>query len=152
MYVAGSRLFLDVASDLASPSRRAALLDAIGRSDPPTASGLRAILARDGSVPASPDAGPSAPPDDNPPAADTDRALDADPSVVAELIEGSRSSIAALTDEIRAKSGQELVEFIAAELVELKRLVFDLRSHRVFMSAVRAAHWLNGHLETWLGE
>ena len=47
MYVAGGRLFVDVASDLASPARRAGLLEVIGKSDPLIGDALETILARD---------------------------------------------------------------------------------------------------------
>ena len=35
---------------------------------------------------------------------------------------------------------------------ELKRILFDPRSHQVFMSAMEATWWLNEQLEAWLGE
>ena len=41
MYVAGGRLFVDVAPDLASPARRAGLLDVFGKSDPLIGDALR---------------------------------------------------------------------------------------------------------------
>jgi pyruvate,water dikinase len=35
---------------------------------------------------------------------------------------------------------------------ELRRLLFDPRSHQVFMTAMDASWWLNEHLQEWLGE
>ena len=35
---------------------------------------------------------------------------------------------------------------------ELRRILFDPQSHRVFMSAMEATWWLNERLEAWLGE
>ena len=49
-------------------------------------------------------------------------------------------------------SGAALVDFILADIPELKRLLFDPRSHQVFMGAMEATWWLNEHLEAWLGE
>ena len=51
MYVAGGRLFVDVASDLASPARRAGLLEVMGRSDPLVGDALETILERGDFIP-----------------------------------------------------------------------------------------------------
>ncbi len=45
-----------------------------------------------------------------------------------------------------------MIEFILADFNELRRLLFDPRSHQVFMSAMEATWWLNEQLEAWLGE
>src|SRR5205085_7083341 len=62
------------------------------------------------------------------------------------------ASIAALKRDIRTKSGSALLDFIQADIQELKRILFDPQSHQVFMSAMEAAWWLNERLEAWLGE
>ena len=54
--------------------------------------------------------------------------------------------------DIRAKSGPALLDFILADIQELKRILFDPRSHQVFMSAMDASQWLNERLRAWLGE
>ena len=54
--------------------------------------------------------------------------------------------------DIRAKTGATLLDFILADIQELKRILFDPQSHQVFMSAMEATWWLNEHLEAWLGE
>ncbi len=59
MFDAGGRLFVDVAQLLASPTSRAGLLDALGRSDPLIGDALRTIVARGGFVPVHPE-GPGA--------------------------------------------------------------------------------------------
>ena len=59
MYVAGGRLFVDVASDLASPASRAGLLEVIGKSDPLIGDALETILERGDFIPSLPDEGPS---------------------------------------------------------------------------------------------
>jgi rifampicin phosphotransferase len=53
---------------------------------------------------------------------------------------------------MQTKSGEELLDFILADIQELKLLLFDPQSHQVFMSAMDAAWWLNENLEAWLGE
>ena len=54
--------------------------------------------------------------------------------------------------DIRTKSGSALLDFILADIQELKRILFDPRSHQVFMSAMEATWWLNEQLQAWLGE
>ena len=69
-----------------------------------------------------------------------------------ELIGRSQASIAALERDIRAKSGSALLDFILADIPELKRILFDPQSHQVFMGAMDASGWLNEKLQEWLGE
>src|SRR5205823_14953748 len=58
----------------------------------------------------------------------------------------------ALKRDIRTKSGSALLDFILADLQELKRILFDPQSHQVFMAAMEATWWLNEQLQAWLGE
>ena len=69
-----------------------------------------------------------------------------------ELIGRSEASNAALRHEIRSKSGPALLDFILADIPELKRILFDPQSHQVFMGAMDASWWLNEQLQAWLGE
>ncbi len=75
-----------------------------------------------------------------------------DPAIVTELIERTQASVATLERDIRTKSGSALVDFILADISELRQILFDPRSHQVFMSAMEATWWLNEQLEEWLGE
>lgn len=146
MSEAGSRLFVDATALLASPATRAGLLDVAGKSDPLMRDALQTIIDR-GFVTERAAAGPAAPPAGaRPPPLDTDSAI------VDALISANRASVEALKRDIRGKSGAALFDFIRADLVELKRLLFDPRSHQVFMSAMEASWWLNEKLEAWLGE
>ncbi|GAA3383677.1 rifamycin-inactivating phosphotransferase [Cryptosporangium minutisporangium] len=147
MAEAGGRLFVDVTRRLASPASRAGLLEALGRSDPLTGDALQTILERDGFLRPLPDEGPPRPLFGGTPAP-----IEADPALVTELIERSQASVAAAERDIRTKSGEALLDFIEADLQELKRILFDPRSHQVFMSAMEAAWWLNDRLQEWLGE
>jgi pyruvate,water dikinase len=146
MYDAGGRLFVDVAQDLASPASRARLL-ALGKSDPLIGDALQTMVDRGDFIPSLPDEGPAAPPAGGAPAP-----IETDPLIVSELIRRNQASIAALKRDIQTKSGSALLEFILADIQELKRLLFDRQSHQVFMSAMEATWWLNEQLETWLGE
>jgi pyruvate,water dikinase len=147
MTVAGGRLFVDVTKDLGSPAIRAGLLKALGTSDPLTGDALQTILDRGDFIPALPGEDPGATPANSAPAP-----IETDPAIVAELIERSQASIATLQRDIRPKSGPELLDFILADIQELKRILVDPRSHQVFMSAMQASGWLNERLQAWLGE
>ncbi|MGE5459628.1 MAG: rifamycin-inactivating phosphotransferase, partial [Solirubrobacterales bacterium] len=147
MAEAGGRLFVDVTQALASPASRANLLDLMGRSDPLLRDALQTILDRGDFVRTRPDEGPAwAPPGGVPAPTKTD------PAIVSELIERSQASIAAVKRDIRTKSGSALLEFILADIQELRRILFDPQSHQVFMAAIEATWWLNEQLKAWLGE
>ncbi|MFI5490093.1 rifamycin-inactivating phosphotransferase [Micromonospora echinaurantiaca] len=147
MAEAGGRLFVDVTQRLAAPTSRANLLQVVRRSDPLTADALQTILDRDGFVRPVADEGSPGPLFGGAPAP-----IEADPAIVTELIGRSEASVAALGRDIRTKSGEALLDFIQADLQELRRILFDPRSHQVFMSAMEATAWLNEQLEAWLGE
>ena len=147
MAEAGGRLFVDVTQRLASPTSRAGLLELIGRSDPLTGDAVQTILERDGFIRPLPDEGPPGPLIGGTPAS-----IETDPAIVTELIGRSEASLAASERDIRTKSGVALLDFIRADLQELKQILFDPRSHQVFMSAMEATWWLNERLESWLGE
>ena len=136
-------------SPSAWPRRRAAPASwrLMGRSDPLIGDALQTILERDDFIPPLPDEGPPGPPAGGAPAP-----IETDPAIVTELIGRSQASIAALKRDIRTKSGSALLDFILADIQELKRILFDPQSHQVFMSAMEATWWLNEQLQAWLGE
>ncbi len=146
MFEAGGRLFVDVAARLASPATREAILATMGRHDPLMGDALQTIVDR-GFIPSIPDEGPGGPP----PGAAPDP-IETDPAIVTELIAHNQASVAALKRDIRSKSGSALFDFIVADIQELRRILFDPRSHQVFMGAMEASWWLNEQLEAWLGE
>jgi rifampicin phosphotransferase len=147
MYEAGGRLFVDVTRQLASPTSRAGLLDVVGKGDPLIGDALETVLERGDFIPSIPDDGRSGSPAGGAPAP-----IATDPAIVTELIERSQASNAALERTIRSKSGSALLDFILADIEELKRILSDPRSRQVFMGAMEATWWLNERLEAWLGE
>ncbi|MEU4746695.1 phosphoenolpyruvate synthase, partial [Actinosynnema sp. NPDC023658] len=147
MAEAGGRLFVDATRQLASPTSRAGLLAVSEKSDPLIGDALRTVVAREGFLPSLPDEG-SGPP--IPGAAPVE--VEADPELVTEFVARGEASIAALEREIRTKSGPELLDFILADVQELRRLLFEPRSIRVIMAAMQATWWLNERLQEWLGE
>ncbi|MCZ7587971.1 MAG: phosphoenolpyruvate synthase [Gaiella sp.] len=146
MAEAGGRLFVDVTQSLASPATRAGLLEVLRRSDPLLGDALQTILDRGDFLPPPPDESPG-----GPPPGDAPPPLETDPAIVTELIEHNRASIAALKRDLEGKSGEALLDLILADIPELQRILFDPRSHQVFLSAMDATAWLNENLETWLG-
>ena len=143
MCEAGGRLFVDVTRALASPVSRARLLEVFGRSDPLIGDALQSILDRGDFIRPLPDEASVHPP----PAP-----IEADPAIVAELIESNEASVAALKRDIRTRSGSALLEFILADLQELKRVLFDPQSIRVIMAGMEATWWLNDQMQAWLGD
>jgi pyruvate,water dikinase len=147
MYEAGGRLFVDVTQRLASPASRAGLMEGLGKSDPLIRDALETILERGDFIASLPDEGPGGPPPGDAPAP-----IETDPAIVTELIGRSQASITALKRDIRTRSGSALLDFILADIQELKRILFDPQSHQVFMTAMEASWWLSEQLEAWLGE
>jgi pyruvate,water dikinase len=146
MYEAGGRLFVDVVRDLGSPASRARLL-VLGKSDPLIGDALQSILERGDFIPSLPDESPR-----SAPASGAQAPIETDPGIVSDLIGRNQESIIALKRDIRTKSGSALFDFILADIQELRRILFDPRSHAVFMSAMEATWWLNEQLDAWLGE
>jgi pyruvate,water dikinase len=147
MAEAGGRLFVDVTPILASPTSRAGLLDALGRSDPLIGDALRTILDRDGFIPSRPDGGPGEPPLGAAPSP-----IETDPAIVTELIERSEQSIATMRREILTRSGEALLDFIVADIAELRRTLFEPPSMQAIMAGMEATWWLNDQMQAWLGE
>ncbi|WP_432005167.1 rifamycin-inactivating phosphotransferase [Streptomyces parvus] len=154
MHEAGGRLFVDVTPRLASPASRAALLDVTGKGDPLVRDALETVLERGEFGPSVPDAGPAGPPAGGAPEVAVTEAsvTEADPAIVAELVERSETSLAALERDIRTKSGPELFDFLAEAFEEHKRVLSDPLSIRAIMAGMEATWWLNDKLGEWLGE
>jgi rifampicin phosphotransferase len=148
MSEAGGRLFVDVTAALASPLGRAGLLSGLGKSDPLIGDALQTLVDRgdflvpqaDSRMEGSAQAHAAPPPP-----------MDTDPSIATGLIARSQAALAALKHDIRGKSGVELLDFIHHNNQELKRFLFDPIGMQVILGGIRAAWWLNEHLEAWLG-
>ncbi|MEU4917961.1 rifamycin-inactivating phosphotransferase [Streptomyces parvus] len=154
MHEAGGRLFVDVTPRLAPPASRAALLDVMGKGDPLVRDALETVLERAEFALPVPDADLVGPPAGGAPGASVTGAsvTEADPAVVAELVERSETSLAALERDIRTKSGPALFDFLADAFEEHKRVLSDPLSIRAIMAGMEATWWLNDKLGEWLGE
>ncbi|TQM83965.1 pyruvate,water dikinase [Saccharothrix saharensis] len=144
---AGGRLFVDVTPVLASPRSRDDLMRVLGKSDPLIGDALRTVVERDGFLPPPSDDGPIRPIPGAAPAT-----IETDPAVVTELIARGDASNAAAKRAIEGRTGPELVDFILADLEELRRFLFDPRSYEAIMAGMQTTWWLNDHLREWLGE
>jgi pyruvate,water dikinase len=147
MSEAGGRLFVDVTRSLASPASRASLMAVFAKHDPRITNALQTIVERGDFIQSLPDDAPAAMP-----AGAATAALETDPAIVSELIASWQASVARLKRDIQTKTGAALLDFILADIQELKGLLFDRRGHQVFMSAIDATFWLNQQLEEWLSE
>ena len=150
MYVAGGRLFVDVAENLASPAIRPAIIAGLGKSDPLIGDALQTLVDREGFLPAPPaDDGDPLP---IPGAPGAPPMIDADPELVARLVERTEESLAATAAAIADKTGPEVFAFILEDLPEMRSRLANPESLPVLLTSMEAAFWLNDHLEEWLGE
>lgn len=155
MFKAGGRLFVDVTQQLASPAGRKMLIDVMGEHDPLIKGALIAITERGDFIKSLPDdrsalgpikssAGKSV--------ADILEKIADDPLVVADLIKHSETSVAALKQNIRAKSGPDLFDFILEDMQQFRKSLFDSQNMGVIVAAIDASTWLNENMKNWLGE
>ena len=147
MSEAGGRLFVNVAPLLASPTSRAHYVGALRRSDPLIGDALETILERGDFVATRTDEDPGFTPIFGAPVP-----IETDPAIVAGLIGRGRASLATLQRDIRTKTGLALLDFIAGDITELKRIMFDPDGLQVIRTAIEASQWINEQMEAWLGE
>ncbi|WP_219838391.1 phosphoenolpyruvate synthase [Paenibacillus sp. R14(2021)] len=148
MRKAGGRLFVDVAPRLATAVGRETLLNTVG-SDPLTKGALMTIIERDFIK--------LIPNDQTPPIPSRSLAtvpapFESNPTIVSDLIKRNQTSIEELKQNIQAKSGSDLFDFILEDIQQLKKILFDPQSSAVFMAAMNASSWINENMYEWLGE
>src|SRR5690606_37661739 len=136
----------DVTDRLSSPTSGAALVAALGKSDPLIGGALQTVVDR-GFVRQRPDEGSVAAPVVGAP-----DPIAADSAIVTDLIAQSEASLEILKRDIEAKSGTELIDFIRDDIGELRRVLFDPRGLQVIMTGMDAADWLNDRISEWLGD
>jgi pyruvate,water dikinase len=154
MFIAGGRLFVDVAKDLASPSKREILVNALGKSDPLIRGALMTILERGDFIELLPDEKQEQSAEKSTqgaPAVDYQTLHDYDPTVVSDLIERSESAIEELKQNIQTKSGPDLFDLILEDIPQ-RRSISGPQSFGVIMTGMNASAWINEKMEEWLGE
>ncbi|WCM58996.1 phosphoenolpyruvate synthase [Paenibacillus polymyxa] len=154
MRIAGGRLFVDVTHMLASPVSRETFLNTLGQSDPLIKDAFMTLIERD-FIKSLPDDRKELSPGNS----SKDRSsagfqaqIENDPAIVSDLIKNSQTSIEELKQNIQTKSGADLFDFILEDLQELKKILFDPQSSKVFMTAMNASSWINEKMYEWLGE
>jgi phosphoenolpyruvate synthase/pyruvate phosphate dikinase len=155
MFEAGGRLFVDVTDSLVTAAGRANLLEAMGQHDPLIKDALITITAREDFIKLLPDDGKQpvlVKSTKGTSAADIQAQIGNDPSIVADLIKNSETSVAALKQDIQSKSGTDLFDFIMEDIGQSKKMIFDSQHMGVIIAAMNAASWLNDNIGEWLGE
>ncbi|MBE0338523.1 phosphoenolpyruvate synthase [Paenibacillus sp. 23TSA30-6] len=154
MRKAGGRLFVDVTHMLASPVSRETFLNTLGKSDPLIKDAFMTLIERD-FIKSLPDDRKELSPGNSSKgrsAAGFQAQIENDPAIVSDLIKNSQTSIEELKQNIQTKSGADLFDFILEDLQELKKILFDPQSSKVFMTAMNASSWINEKMYEWLGE
>ncbi|WP_342561000.1 phosphoenolpyruvate synthase [Paenibacillus sp. FSL R7-0345] len=155
MRTAGGRLFVDVTPHLASPDTGAAIINALGKSDPLIKNALMSIVERGDFIqPAA--TGHKLPNslinNENTDPGVFNARIEYDPAIVPALIRRNQESVEELKQRIQMHTGPALLDFITEDLQELKRLLFDPQSSAVIMTAMDASSWINDRMHEWLGE
>lgn len=158
MFHAGGRLFVDVAGSLVSPATRKVIIDVLGKSDPLIKDALMTIIDRGDFIePWPPDEsdekepGPGKSNQVISPAGFRTQ-IENDPAIVANLIQRSRASLAALKHAIQAKSGPDVFDFILEDIGQLRKILSDPQNMGVILAAMDASSWINEKMQEWLGE
>ncbi|NOU98763.1 phosphoenolpyruvate synthase [Paenibacillus planticolens] len=148
MRKAGGRLFVDVAPRLTTSVGREALLNTLA-SDPLIIGALTTVIERDFIKLLPNDQTAPVPSRSN---SDMLAQFENDPTIVSDLIKRNQSSIEELKQNIQAKSGSDLLDFILEDIQQLKKILFNPQSTAVFMAAINASLWINENMNEWLGE
>lgn len=151
---AGGRLFVDVADDLASPTRREVIINVLGKFNPLIKDALTTILERGDLIHLPPDSQKVVSDNGNqgPSYADYQTLKEFDPAIVSELIDHSQTQIAALQQTIQGLSGTDVFDFIENDIQQPRRAMADPQSFGVIMTGMNASTWINEHIQNWLGD
>src|SRR5258707_4907840 len=153
MFTSGGRLFVDVTQDLASPARRAIVVDVLGK-DPLIKDALMTILGRGDFIKSLPDDKQEQIPgksNQGSSLADYKTLNEYDPAIVSDLIKRSETSIEGLKQNIQTKSGSALIDFILEDIQQLKKSLSGPQGFGVIMTAMNASSWINEEMTEWLG-
>src|SRR5438128_998484 len=146
MFTAGGRLFVDVTQDLASPARRAIVVDVLGKHDPLIKDALMTIIERGDFIQSLPDDKQEKTPgksNQGPSLADFKALNEYDPAIVSDLIKRSETLIEELKQNIQTKSGSDLIDFILEDIQQLKKSLSGPQGFGVIMTAMNASSWIN---------
>ena len=154
MFTAGGRLFVDITQDLASSTRRAIVVNVLGK-DPLIKDALMTILGRGDFITSLPDDKPEqihGKSNQGSSLADYTTLNEYDPAIVSDLIKRSETAIEELQHNIQTKSGSHLIDFIVEDIQQLKKSLSDPQGFGIIMTAMNASSWINEKMKEWLGE
>ncbi|WP_068672125.1 phosphoenolpyruvate synthase [Oceanobacillus sp. Castelsardo] len=154
MCKAGGRLFVDVTHMLASPVSRNNIIEALGQSDPLIKDALMTIMERGDFIKSLPNDKKEQNPvnsNEGMPSSGFQVQIETNLKAVSESIKSSQASIEELKQNIKTKSGSDLIDFIQEDIPKLKKFLFDPRMG-VIMDAMDASTWINEKMSEWLGE
>ena len=154
MRQAGGRLFVDITRHLASPDRGKMFIKTLGQSDPLIEDALMTFVKRRGFVKPSPEGTrvPSLIYRNREMSWGYLAQFEKDPrAIVADLIERSQTSLEELKQNIQTKSGVALLDFIAEDVAQLKKILYAA-GMEVILVAMYASSWINKRMMKWLGE
>ncbi|MBY0012069.1 phosphoenolpyruvate synthase [Paenibacillus typhae] len=155
MRTAGGRLFVDVTPLLASPDTGAAVISALGKSDPLIKNALMSLVERGDFIQPTQE-NPKVPyslkNNENADPGVFNARIEFDPAIVPALIKRNQASVEELKLRIRTQTGPALFDFIIEDMQELKKLLFDPQSSAVIMTAMDASSWINDRMNEWLGD
>lgn len=155
MFKAAGRLFVDVIQQLSSANSRAMLLKMMEQHDPLIKDALMRVIDRGDFIQLLSDdeqektAGQTV---QRRPVQNFNTLKDYDPAIVFDLIKRSETEIEELKQNIKTKSGLELINFILEHIEQSKKSRSDPQSFGVIMTPMNAASWLNEKMNEWLNE
>ncbi|HEY0764303.1 MAG TPA: phosphoenolpyruvate synthase [Pyrinomonadaceae bacterium] len=150
MCTAAGRLFIDITPMIASPVRRKGIIATLGKSDPLINDALQTIFEREDFIQSLPNEEPNLTQTES--ALASQEQIENDPQIVSDLIERSQRSISELKQNIQAKAGSELFDFILEDIRESKKALFGSQTLAVIIAAMNASFWINEKMKEWLGE
>ncbi|WP_138493546.1 phosphoenolpyruvate synthase [Paenibacillus pinistramenti] len=152
--VGGGRLFVDITMGLGTTAGRQNLLDVLGHSDPLIKDALMTVIERDFIQLNPNDNSEQGPVKGHKGMSSADILAEAgsNPDIVADLIKSSKTSLAALKQNIQSKSGLEVMDCILEDMQLRRQRASDLNQLSVIMAGMHASAWINDKMNDWLGE
>ena len=153
MAIAGGRLFVDITGHLSSRASRKNIIEVLGKSDPLIKDALMTIDERDDFIKLSME-------DQVPGHSTSNRIMtwkytgqfENEPEVASDLIRNIQVAFEELKQNIKAKSGDGLLDFISNHIQLLKKEMYIPKSIDVIMVGMHASSWINEKMFEWLGE
>lgn len=151
MRKAGGRLFVDITRHLSTYDSRKKIIDVMGKFAPLIKDALLTVAKRKDFIKYSNDKKATGNSNRVMSWKYTDQ-LESDPKIAEDLIKISEQSLEEAKQNIKDKSGVELLDFILEDLQQLKKVMYNPKSTDVIMVAMHVSAWLNKKMLKWLGE